>query len=395
MVETVARESDEELSLLPHQNNGDLSWRLNFDGFQLSAEHKDEKPPRSLHDCLGVSGPEDNVAEYYQQQVEMLEGFNEMDALAERGFIPGMSKEEREKLARSETLAIRISNIANMVLFAAKVYASVRSGSLSIIASTLDSLLDLLSGFILWFTAFSMSTPNPYQYPIGKKRMQPLGILVFASVMATLGLQIILESVRTMVSDEDEFNLTKEQESWVVGIMLGVTLVKLLLVFYCRTFTNEIVKAYAQDHFFDVITNLIGLVAVLLANYFNDWMDPVGAIILALYTIRTWSMTVLENVNSLVGRSAAPEFLQKLTYLCWNHHKAIRHIDTVRAYTFGSHYFVEVDIVLPSNMPLQEAHDIGESLQEKLELLPEIERAFVHLDYEFSHKPEHAQAHAL
>lgn len=155
--------------------------------------------------CLIASGSEDNVAEYYQQQVEMLEGFNEMDALAERGFIPGMSKvcnhwvpkclrfqlfifgsglktgnhlfwfqEEQEKLARSETFAIRISNIANMVLFAAKVYASVRSGSLAIIASTLDSLLDLLSGFILWFTAFSMQTPNPYQYPIGKKRMQPL-----------------------------------------------------------------------------------------------------------------------------------------------------------------------------------------------------------------------------
>lgn len=83
-------------------------------------------------------------------------------------------QEEREKIARSETFAIRISNIANMVLFAAKVYASLRSGSLAIIASTLDSLLDLLSGFILWFTAFSMQTPSPYQYPIGKKRMQPL-----------------------------------------------------------------------------------------------------------------------------------------------------------------------------------------------------------------------------
>ncbi|XP_021910276.1 metal tolerance protein 11 isoform X2 [Carica papaya] len=323
----------------------------------------------------------------------MLEGFNEMDALAERGFIPGMSKEERERLAKSETLAIRISNAANMVLFAAKVYASVRSGSLAIIASTLDSLLDLLSGFILWFTAFSMKTPNPYQYPIGKKRKQPLGILVFASVMATLGLQIILESFRTMISDEDEFDLTKEQETWVVGIMLSVTLVKFILVIYCRSFTNEIVKAYAQDHFFDVITNIIGLVAVLLANYIDDWMDPVGAIILALYTIRTWSITVLENVNSLVGKSAAPDYLQKLTYLCWNHHKAIRHIDTVRAYTFGSHYFVEVDIVLPANMALQDAHDIGESLQEKLELLPEIERAFVHLDYEYTHKPEHGRAH--
>ncbi|XP_021910275.1 metal tolerance protein 11 isoform X1 [Carica papaya] len=392
MVEPVRNEKDEELSLLGERCNGDRSWRLNFDGYQLSTEHK-EKPPRGLHDCLGVLGPEDNVAVYYQQQVEMLEGFNEMDALAERGFIPGMSKEERERLAKSETLAIRISNAANMVLFAAKVYASVRSGSLAIIASTLDSLLDLLSGFILWFTAFSMKTPNPYQYPIGKKRKQPLGILVFASVMATLGLQIILESFRTMISDEDEFDLTKEQETWVVGIMLSVTLVKFILVIYCRSFTNEIVKAYAQDHFFDVITNIIGLVAVLLANYIDDWMDPVGAIILALYTIRTWSITVLENVNSLVGKSAAPDYLQKLTYLCWNHHKAIRHIDTVRAYTFGSHYFVEVDIVLPANMALQDAHDIGESLQEKLELLPEIERAFVHLDYEYTHKPEHGRAH--
>ncbi|XP_021739621.1 metal tolerance protein 11-like isoform X2 [Chenopodium quinoa] len=337
--------------------------------------------------------PEDDIAEYYQQQVEMLEGFSEMDALAERGFVPGMSQEERESLARSETFAIRISNIANMILFIAKVYASIKSGSLAIIASTLDSLLDLLSGFILWFTAFSMSTPNPYQYPIGKKRMQPLGILVFASVMATLGLQIILESTRQLLSDESDFSLNKEQESWLVGIMLSVTVVKLLLVLYCRSFTNEIVKAYAQDHFFDVITNIIGLIAALLANYVSDWMDPVGAIILALYTIRTWSMTVLENVNSLVGKSATPDFLQKLTYLCWNHHKAIRHIDTVRAYTFGSHYFVEVDIVLPASMPLQEAHDIGETLQEKLELLPEIERAFVHLDYEYTHKPEHAQAH--
>jgi hypothetical protein len=39
-----------------------------------------------------AQGPEDVVAEYYQQQVEMLEGFNEMDTLTDRGFLPGMSK---------------------------------------------------------------------------------------------------------------------------------------------------------------------------------------------------------------------------------------------------------------------------------------------------------------
>ena len=79
-----------------------------------------------------------------------------------------------KQLARSERMAVHVSNIANLVLFAAKVYASIASKSLAVIASTLDSLLDLLSGFILWFTAHSMKTPNHYRYPIGKKRMQPV-----------------------------------------------------------------------------------------------------------------------------------------------------------------------------------------------------------------------------
>ena len=71
-------------------------------------------------------------------------------------------------------MAVHVSNIANLVLFAAKVYASIGSKSLAVIASTLDSLLDLFSGFILWFTAHAMKTPNHFHYPIGKKRMQPV-----------------------------------------------------------------------------------------------------------------------------------------------------------------------------------------------------------------------------
>ena len=44
-------------------------------------------------------------------------------------------------------------------------------------------------------------------------------------------------------------------------------------------------------------------------------------------------------------------------------------------------------------MKLRESHDIGESLQLKIERLPEVERAFVHLDYEWEHDPysEHKQ----
>lgn len=44
-----------------------------------------------------------------------------------------------------------------------------------------------------------------------------------------------------------------------------------------------------------------------------------------------------------------------------------------------------MDIGLPGEMPLHQAHDIGNHLQQQLETIPEIERAFVHIDYEFEH----------
>lgn len=69
-------------------------------------------------------------------------------------------------------------------------------------------------------------------------------------------------------------------------------------------------------------------------------------------------------------------------------HPGVILVDTCRAYYAGSQLFVEVDIVLPPTMKLRESHDIGEALQVKLESLTEVERAFVHVDYETLHKPE-------
>jgi divalent metal cation (Fe/Co/Zn/Cd) transporter len=84
------------------------------------------------------------------------------------------SQEEQKQLAKSERFAINLSNVINLILFITKVVASIESLSMAVIASTLDSLLDLLSGFILWYTAYKMKKPNKYNYPIGKRRMQPV-----------------------------------------------------------------------------------------------------------------------------------------------------------------------------------------------------------------------------
>jgi divalent metal cation (Fe/Co/Zn/Cd) transporter len=144
------------------------------------------------------------------------------------------------------------------------------------------------------------------------------GIIVFASVMATLGLQILIESGRQIIAKVITYQLLLSnicahfsvigfiicsrvlnfrvsffflqakpevdpiRVNWMIGIMVSVTVVKFILMVYCRRFKNEIVRAYAQDHLFDVITNSVGLAAAVLAIKLQWWIDPTGAIIVSL-----------------------------------------------------------------------------------------------------------------
>uniref|UniRef100_A0A1D1Y8J7 Metal tolerance protein 4 n=1 Tax=Anthurium amnicola TaxID=1678845 RepID=A0A1D1Y8J7_9ARAE len=343
-------------------------------------------PEKPFHiDISRTKGLLEGEREYYERQFATLRSFEEVDALNAATIDEGLDWEEDHN-----EFAMKISNYANILLLAFKIYATIRSGSLAIAASTLDSLLDLMAGGILWFTHLSMKNINIYKYPIGKLRVQPVGIIIFAAVMATLGFQVLVQAVEQLIENEPTKKMTTEQLVWLYSIMLTATAVKLALWLYCRSSRNKIVRAYAKDHYFDVVTNVVGLAAAVLGDKFYWWIDPVGAIVLAVYTISNWSGTVLENAVSLVGQSAPPEMLQKLTYLVIRHHPQIKRVDTVRAYTFGVLYFVEVDIELPEDLPLKEAHAIGESLQIKIEELPEVERAFVHLDFECDHKPEHS-----
>ena len=332
------------------------------------------------------------VAGYYRKQNELVSQFQELEQFLER--TSGKSDEEsRGKTVEEETedaraqLALRISFYCNIVLLAVKLFAAVSSGSLSIITSALDSFLDLVSGLILFMTDKSIRNSNKYLYPIGKSRMQPLGIIVFSCIMGTLGFQVLIEGIRQLIGDAHTHHL--EHLVMTIGIMIGVIVLKFFLFLFCRNSKSSSVQAYAQDHRNDVVTNSIGLTAALIGDRMYFWVDPLGAILLATYIVINWSQTAMENIRSMVGMSAPPDFLAKLTYLAWNHHPDIVLIDTIRAYTFGPKYFVEVDIVLEEDMPLRRAHDIGEELQNRIERLEDVERAFVHLDFETEHQPEH------
>ena len=91
--------------------------------------------------------------------------------------------------------AVNLSFGVNSILFILKIIISITSDSASILASTLDSGLDIASGAILYLTTRIKNKKEFYKYPTGKERLEPVGIIVFACVMGVSMLGLLQEVV--------------------------------------------------------------------------------------------------------------------------------------------------------------------------------------------------------
>lgn len=93
------------------------------------------------------------------------------------------SAEREEALNARVQLAINVNFLVNFILLGAKIAVVLLSSSVSLLASTVDSAMDFLSTLIIYGTSrviASRTWKSQYHFPTGKKRMEPMGVVIFA-----------------------------------------------------------------------------------------------------------------------------------------------------------------------------------------------------------------------
>ena len=95
---------------------------------------------------------------------------------------------------------------------------------------------------------------------------------------------------------------------------------------FFRSETNVVPQI---DHRNDIAVNIFGLVMAVTGERFVWYLDPIGAICIALIILFSWVTNAFEQVWLLVGKSAPREFVSKLVYITMTHDPQIRKVDTV------------------------------------------------------------------
>lgn len=293
-----------------------------------------------------------------------------------------------EASSQKVLVAILVNFAVNAVLLVGKIVISLLTNSLSVIASLVDSVLDFLSTFIIYIANRLSNNKNwrtQILYPIGRTKLEPLGILIFSVIIIISFFQVGLESFKKLFLSKPEEHIVVEIGFDAIAIMLATIFAKFACWAWCITSKSSSVQALAQDAMTDVVFNTVSLIMPTIGHYGGIWWaDPLGALLLSVYVIFSWSLTAFEHIDNLTGAVASAADYKVILYLAYRFAECIKLITALKVYHVGDNLNVEIDVVFDTvnyNVSFKDAHDIAEALQYAIESLPTVERAFVHIDY--------------
>ncbi|KAI0575280.1 Cation efflux family protein [Pyrenophora tritici-repentis] len=354
----------------------DVTITVNTDPLDLRKHLRDDVTQKQLKADYPLAKPR-HMKKFYTRQNALIDQF--------------LQSGDEERLAALDQLengpkvrfAVNASFVVNFCLFVIQMYAAISTGSLSLFATAADAFMDLVSSVVMLITSRMAARPSVYKYPVGRTRIETIGIIMFCCLMTTVAIQLIIESGRALGAGAKEY-----EQLHIIPIAFVATAIfcKGSLCIYCFIFRRyPAVHVFFIDHRNDIVVNAFGLAMSIVGSRVVWYLDPIGAILIGVLILTSWAANAFDHVWLLVGKSAPQEFISKLIYLVVTHDTRIQKVDTCRAYHAGQNYYVEVDIVMDEGQPLKVTHDVAQTLQRKLEGLADVERAYVHVDYEDVH----------
>ncbi|MCO5596165.1 hypothetical protein L7F22_050225 [Adiantum nelumboides] len=331
---------------------------------------------------------ERKIRNYYEKQNTLIE--NLLKPIAKHAKD---DEDEAEAANGMVKFLIYLNIVANFVLAGLQLYAAISSLSLSLFATAADSVFDPFANIVLNLLHRKSHKLDERKWPIGGSRLENAGNIVYAAIMGCVSVVLIVESARDIGSHKPgEINTLYYPSLIAVGVAFLTKAVLGVFNYMYRKHSSQLDMLWV-DCRNDLFINGFGIFTSAAGAKIAWWLDPSGAILISFGIIFSWSRAAYEQFRELCGVAAPVEFLQLCTYNALHiHYPHIDMIDSVKAYHSGPKYIVEVDIVMKPETPLWLSHNVSQDLQDKIEQLPMCERAFVHVDFEVDHRPEHQAA---
>jgi len=253
------------------------------------------------------------------------------------------------------------SILANGILAGGKIAVGVFSGSAAILAEGVHSFMDVFTSLISFWGIKVSEKPADEKHPYGHYKFEVLTGAVITIILLGTGLGIIYEAYRGFSNPE------KIQIGYLAfGVMLFSAVVNEIMarlkIHFGKKENSISLLSDGIHSRVDVYSSLAVFVGLFLTDYWV-YIDSVLALLIGFYIIKSSLSIGKEAVDSLLDVSAGKEIEEKIRTIAKGQNIEISSLKTQKK---GSAVTANLEIKLPSNLRVEEATKISNSLREKL-----------------------------
>ncbi len=286
--------------------------------------------------------------------------------------------EPKSELSRQFRQALVITLVGNFLLAVVKSIAARMSGSSAIYADAINSISDVLYSILLVIGLWLSQQPPDISHPQGHSRFEPFAALIVTISMAAAGVEAVRSSIARFLEGGAPISLDWPSLALIFGIVIKVFMFTSVTKIG-KKIASPGISAAARDNLSDVFTTLAAFIGILGSNFISPLLDPLAGLFVALWIFKNVWTTAKENMRYLTGGGANEDLRQKLVEAVQEivGVENIHHIITDYA---GPKLVVEMHINADGDISLNRSHAICDQATAALENLPEVDRAYVHVE---------------
>ncbi len=284
----------------------------------------------------------------------------------------------QQKTARLMKLATYASISVALTLIVAKLAAWGVSGSVSLLATLVDSTLDAFASLINLLAVRHALSPADKEHRFGHGKAEALAGLGQSAFITGSAAFLLLESGRRLMNPEPVQSYALGMGVMVFSIALTLVLLSFQKHVIAKT-NSTAIKADALHYRTDVLVNASVILALWLSMEGWAGFDALFAGGIALYIL--WSVwgIIIQALDHLMDKELPDEDRTKIKQIV-NAHTEVRGMHDLRSRRSGTDTFIQLHLELDDELKLLQAHRISDKVEFSIQESYPSAEVIIHID---------------
>lgn len=289
-----------------------------------------------------------------------------------------MTNNTQQNLEKLIKLASWASVCVAITLLLLKIFAWFSTGSIGVLASLVDSLLDLLASLLNMFAIRYAMEPADDEHRFGHGKAESLAGLGQAMFISGSALFLVVYSIERLVNPNEVHAI--DIGSMVVGASIAITFLLVVFQRYVANKTGSLaIKADSLHYASDLFSNTGVLIGLILYQQGFPNADPIIALGIGVYILKSAYEIGDEAIRHLLDHELPEEEKAKILEISTMPPEVLE-VHDLRTRQSGRTKLVQFHMVMQGLTTLSQAHAIADEVEESLiEAFKDID-VLIHLD---------------